>query len=123
MQVKLTLVVTVFVFSIFAFAGHSQESKKQESVLLTTMENELNRSFEKLKEKGTDPLYFMSYYAIESDEINIAANYGAITYRPMRMKPQRYLTAQVRIGNHKLDNTHQIRNFGCHRLHTTGQHL
>ncbi|MBI4232656.1 peptidase U62 [Candidatus Peregrinibacteria bacterium] len=112
MKIKLTWTVAVFVFSIFTSAGHSQESKKQESVLLTTMEQELNRSFEKLKEKGTDPLYFMSYYAIESDEINIAANYGAITYRPMRSRPQRYLTAQVRIGSHKLDNTHQIRGAG-----------
>ncbi|MEO0114283.1 MAG: metallopeptidase TldD-related protein [candidate division WOR-3 bacterium] len=79
----------------------------QGNVLITTMEKELKRSFTGLKNAGKEPLYFLQYEIIDEEEINIAAFNGAI--QTQEHNRNRYLTVDVRVGNYKLDNTHQLR--------------
>lgn len=79
----------------------------QEDILLNAMEKELERSFKGLKDKGEAPLYFLQYAVTDEDEIQLSASYGAI--QTNRRTRNRYLTVDVRVGSHKLDNTHQLR--------------
>ncbi len=79
----------------------------QENRLIKIMERELWRSFNGLKNAGKEPLYFLQYEVIEEEELNISAFNGAI--ENTEHNRNRYLTVDVRVGNYKLDNTHQLR--------------
>lgn len=79
----------------------------QENRLIKIMERELWRSFNGLKNAGKEPLYFLQYEVIEEEELNISAFNGAI--ENTEHNRNRYLTVDVRVGNYKWDNTHQLR--------------
>jgi len=79
----------------------------QENLLLKAMKNELNRSFQGLKNKGKEPLYFLQYEINDEDIITLSASYGAITSN--NHDNNRYLSVDTRVGSYKLDNTHQLR--------------
>jgi len=79
----------------------------QESVVLEAMEKELNRCFEKLSSVEPHPLYFLAYEISEIDEIRLSSTFGTITQDAKSRS--RYLNVDIRVGNNKLDNTHEIR--------------
>ncbi|MHC5080612.1 MAG: TldD/PmbA family protein, partial [Planctomycetota bacterium] len=58
------------------------------------------------------PLYYISYTVWETDEVNISAENGALTAMPTTQIPRRLFNVSVRVGDYKLDNTHQIRGGG-----------
>ncbi len=94
-----SLLILGILFSLILFA--------QENALIKAMEKELKRSFANLKNAGKEPLYFLQYEIIDEEEINITAFNGAILNNEHTRN--RYLTVDVRVGNYKLDNTHQLR--------------
>jgi len=94
-----------FIIGLIGLAIASAYS--QENVLLTSMEKELNRSFKGLKKTGKEPLYFMQYEIIDDDVITLSASCGAITSNDRSRN--RFLSVDMRVGNYKLDNTHQLR--------------
>ncbi len=79
----------------------------QGNQLLTIMENELNRSFQGLKNTGKEPLYFLQYEINSEDIITISASYGTIITNSHN--ENRYLSVDARVGSYKLDNTHELR--------------
>jgi TldD protein len=75
------------------------------SPLLDGMTQELTRSMTALRAHA-DPPYFASYEVIDGQRVNIAAEFGALEYSTdMR---RRTFDIDVRVGDHKLDNTHLV---------------
>jgi TldD protein len=79
----------------------------KESPLVSAMKKELDRSFGVLKSADEIPLYYLSYHASDLLRKEIAAEYGAITTD--EDTHERILDIVCRVGDHKLDNTHEIR--------------
>lgn len=78
-----------------------------ESPVLAAMDKELNRCFFTLSKSQPAPLYFLSYQITDAERSTISASYGAI--KDDSQDHSRYLDVDVRIGDPKLDNTHEIR--------------
>jgi hypothetical protein len=86
-------------------------------IVLEAMKQELSRSMKTLAEKGTPP-YFISYLVRDSKRMSTSASFGAL--RISGSSHSRVLDVEVRVGSHKLDNTHSIRgrHFGSDSGHS-----
>jgi len=97
------------------FATCAGASAAGESLLLKSMKTELDRSFTAFQHADSIPLYYLSYEVTETDNQDLTASYGAIV-RDTKNR-ERILDIDCRVGDHRLDNTHEIRgefdfNFG-----------
>ena len=74
--------------------------------LLDILNNELQRNFSVLKEKGDPPPYYMAYAVTEVESQVISASMGTLTSQ--QKSHLRYLDITVRVGSPKLDNYHVV---------------
>src|SRR5580700_7657024 len=74
--------------------------------VLAAMKAELDRSQEKLKTQPIPP-YFLSYEITETHSVNVSGAFGKITGSGENRNRQ--LDIDLRVGDHTLDNTHEIR--------------
>lgn len=84
------------------------ENSTPEKSIMETLETELKRNFEKLKNAGTAPLYFLAYRLYDTQYTKIGATNGALVERPSD-RVNRILSIDLRVGSPKLDNTHFLR--------------
>lgn len=77
------------------------------SPLSQALEQEMNRAFDRLKQKGNPPPYFISYWVRENESVDIETSLGAL--RSSDKDHSRLLDIEVRVGDYDLDSTHQIR--------------
>ena len=75
--------------------------------ILQTLDEELKRAFDVLKQKGDPAPYFIGYSVSEMESVDIDASLGAL--RSSQTSLTRLLDIDVRVGDYQLDNTHQIR--------------
>ena len=75
--------------------------------LLESMSEELTRSYQNLKNAEKSPLYFIQYEAWDEKSFWISSNLGVINNEDE--SAQITLSADIRIGNRHLDNTHEIK--------------
>jgi len=108
-QLKITpkLVIFLCLGLCLLFRPAFASGEKKADVILNAMEEELARSMKVLGEKGTPPPYFISYRITDDYNVNISASYGSLKYSSEGRR--RLLDVDVRVGDHKLDNTHPIR--------------
>ncbi len=78
-----------------------------QSPLLGAMKTELDRSMGVLRNADQVPLYYLSYHVTDTDRHSISASYGAIM--SVSNSRERVLDIDCRVGDAKLDNTHEIR--------------
>ncbi len=76
-------------------------------VILDTMRQELDHSMKALTEKVTPPPYYISYRITENQHFTVAASFGALSGE--RDDRTRLLDIDMRVGDHRLDNTHRMR--------------
>jgi len=74
--------------------------------LLDVMADELQREMSELKTQETPP-YFMAYSVGDVHTTNMSSSFGALT--SSRESDSRILSVNVRVGNHQLDNSHELR--------------
>ena len=74
--------------------------------LLDILNDELERNFSVLKEKGDPPPYYMAYAVTEVESQVISASMGTLTSQ--QKSHVRYLDITVRAGSPKLDNYHVV---------------
>ncbi len=100
------LLSTMWVASC-AYGGDRADGPDSPQVIFDALSTELGRSFSSLEHRETDPLYFLSYRAIDTRSHSITASMGAL----LESEPSksRGLDVEARIGTPKLDSTHQIR--------------
>lgn len=82
-------------------------AQKTGSVLLSSLEQEVERSMRILGEKGSPPPYFIGYDLTETRQTAISASYGAL--RESNSTFDRELDIDVRVGEYRLDNTRPLR--------------
>ncbi len=92
---------------IFVILSSSLVLAVKQSPLLNAMKTELDRSVAALQDADQVPLYYLSYHVTDTDGRNISASYGAIITESNNH--DRVLDIDCRVGDHNLDNTHEIR--------------
>ena len=100
----------LFVFLLAIAVCASTGASAAEDVLLKAMKDELSRSVEGLEGFEYAPLYYLQYEVFDIEEHSISAVLGAI--QDDDSERNRFLDVAVRVGNHALDNTHEIRGRG-----------
>jgi TldD protein len=76
------------------------------SPVLDAMQAELDRSMDVLKGQPQPP-YFLSYEVVDQDQASVTATFGTITSSDVGRR--RSLLVDLRVGDYKLDSTHQLR--------------
>lgn len=104
----LTLFLTVFATS--GLSGQSSPSTVPDPVLLTVMQQELQRAMTSLSKADPVP-YFISYSTTEEFGTVIVASNGAIVANIGRH--ERSADISVRVGSRELDNTHGEQRFSA----------
>jgi predicted Zn-dependent protease len=99
------IIVCCFVF-ILNFGLVFARSIEKDSVL-RAMSTELKRSYKKLKRIKNSPLYYLGYEITDQKIYSLSGFLGAIEQD--EYDHSRYLDIDVRVGSHKLDNTHQFK--------------
>src|SRR5437899_11202724 len=93
--------------SIAVFQQSVVAQKPATSPVLQALESEAKRAMDVLGKKGDPAPYFISYEVNEITETDISASQGAL--KSDTLDRERYLDMEVRVGDYKLDNTHEIR--------------
>lgn len=79
----------------------------EDRVILTTMNDELQRNFQALKQKADPAPYFLAYEITDEVTNNVSASLGVLN--ATRSDHNRYLDVTVRVGDPKLDNFRRVR--------------
>ncbi len=77
------------------------------SVVLNTMADELQRNYQTLKQKADPAPYFLSYEVTEQENYSIGASLGVLNSKGGGKN--RYLDVTVRVGDPKMDNFRRVR--------------
>ncbi|MCI0341228.1 MAG: metallopeptidase TldD-related protein [Planctomycetales bacterium] len=88
-------------------APAQQKPPAPADALLAGLEQELGRSWEKLRGKGDHPMHFLAYRAEDSRSVSVSATLGALSGENARRG--RHVDVETRVGTPGLDNTHQLR--------------
>jgi predicted Zn-dependent protease len=98
------LALSIIGFIIISQAVAAQQAA-QKSVVLTVLEQELERVTGILKEKAEPAPYFLSWTVTETQYAAISATRGALQNNDVGRV--RLLDVDVRVGDYELDNTHR----------------
>ncbi|MBI5242714.1 MAG: peptidase U62 [Elusimicrobia bacterium] len=82
-------------------------SAERDDVVLKALDAELSRTFKGLSNAENVPLYYLAYELRDTRTYDLAAKLGAIQSENDRH--YRTLDVDVRVGDRKFDNTHQIK--------------
>jgi predicted Zn-dependent protease len=102
------LLIATLIISLLAPATISQKATTaaNKSVVMTALQEELQRAQKILKQKGDPPPYLISYQVTDMQQYAITAQYGALQNNDSGRV--RLLDVDVRVGDYQLDNTHRV---------------
>jgi len=95
-----------FVFCVvllIPLLGSAQQTSNDNDPVMHSLKQELNRSYSVLKKEKVPP-YFISYELTDTRTIQVDSSFGALT--ASTDKKARLLDMDLRVGDYKLDNTH-----------------
>jgi TldD protein len=98
--VKTLRIPAVLFFTVSAFGAG-------ETTLLDIMNQELQRNYQALKQKGDTTPYFLAYEISDLETHEVGATLGVLNSEAN--SHNRYLDVTVRVGDHKLDNYRRVR--------------
>ena len=101
------LLIPLLTVSLLAPATISQKAttSTSKSVVMTALQEELQRAQKLLKQKGDPPPYLIAYQVTDLQQVAITAQYGALQNNDTGRV--RLLDVDVRVGDYQLDNTHR----------------
>lgn len=99
-RVSSGLLILFFLF--FSPIGKSEE-KRGDIAVMKAMQEELNRSWGKLKLDGYESPYFISYQIKDNTYYSVEGKYGAVVSSDKNR--MRRLFVDVRVGNYEFDNS------------------
>src|SRR3989304_1343700 len=102
MKLKMSFILLLSLNLIFPSLLKPQE-QKSDMVVIKAMEEELRRSWEKLRLDGYESPFFISYQIKDNTYYSIKGKYGAIVSSDNNRA--RRLFADVRVGNYDFDNS------------------
>lgn len=84
------------------------QQKAEEDIFLQTLREEIDRNY--LALNAENPLVYQIIYRVEeTNNYDIRASFGALSVSENH--PSRTLYVEVRVGDHVLDNFHELRNY------------
>lgn len=98
---------TAALFALALVATHAALWGAGDGILLDTMNQELQRNYQALKQKGEPAPYFMAYEIYDIDSHEVGGTLGALN--STGNEHNRYLDVTVRVGDQKLDNYRRVR--------------
>ena len=98
--VRILYVTALLTVSAVAFGA-------EDHVILNTMNDELQRNFQVLKQKADPAPYFLAYEITDEETHNVSASLGVLD--STGSGHNRYLDVTVRVGDPKLDNFRRVR--------------
>jgi TldD protein len=98
--VRILYVAGLLTISAVAFGA-------EDHVILSTMNDELQRNFQVLKQKADPAPYFLAYEITDEETHNVSASLGVLD--STGSGHSRYLDVTVRVGDPKLDNFRRVR--------------
>jgi TldD protein len=101
MKLRRGLWIPVVIFLGTAMAISS--AKPVDDVVLDALQQELQRSMEKLRLEELAKPYFISYKVDEHESLSVSATFGGL--ESSNRSRMRLLTAEVRVGDYAFDNT------------------
>lgn len=97
-------VIIMVLYSFFALnAMNAEELTKQDKEILRAMQDEIDRSMEKLHLESLERPYYIEYTITFAEPIVIGASLGSI--KDLTRIPRARLNVEVRVGDYKFDNT------------------
>lgn len=92
-------------------ASHGGGARGDNHVVLHAMRKELDRSFNRLKNAGNAPLYFLAYRIYDTETVDIKGTFGGLlgTERPRKT---RVVDIDLRVGSPERDSSHPVRGGG-----------
>src|SRR3972149_3727211 len=103
MKLKMSVILLLLLYLISPSVVKPQEQKR-DMVVIKAMEEELKRSWEKLRLDGYEcPFFFISYQIKDNTYYSIKGKYGAIVSSDNNRA--RRLFVDVRVGNYDFDNS------------------
>jgi len=103
MNKRIFVIVLCFISGIFI-------SRSQDAVF-HTLKTELNRNFTVLQSQPI-PAYYIYLRLDEIQNLNCMGRMGRLQIAPRLSAPTHILSACMRVGDHNLDNSHEIRDSG-----------
>ena len=106
---KLALSVVCLYTVVCSLASHSFSQSPigaPASPVLSAARTEIDRDFSELKRQTPAP-YFISYEIADSKTATVSSSFGALLQSTA--DHHRVAHVEVRVGDYKLDNTHQVR--------------
>jgi TldD protein len=97
----------VIALPLIALLSQAAQRNPAAGPVLQALQQEMTRSSEILRQKGSPAPYFISYAVNEIQATEIEASLGAL--RSSETERSRLLDVDVRVGDYELDSTHQIR--------------
>ncbi|HEV3040188.1 MAG TPA: TldD/PmbA family protein [Candidatus Angelobacter sp.] len=88
----------------------SAQNKPTSSVVLSAAQAELSRSLDQLRKQPVPP-YFLSYEITEVQGVDVAGTFGTLSHSGETRRRQLHI--DLRVGDYRLDNTHQVRGGGA----------
>jgi predicted Zn-dependent protease len=108
MNIRIAIGSLLVSFSLLATASPSLAA---DDAVMTALQKELTRSFDKLKSEGAARLYFMSYRLDDVRSQSVSASYGSLNSKDCP-EHSRIFNVEMRVGSPEVDNTHRMRGGG-----------
>jgi TldD protein len=97
--------ILIGLFTCTCFAGPGRSGAPSMPVVLTAMQEELDRSMAPMS-KSDPPLYFLSYTVTDSQDVQVSGSNGALLNSEEDRR--RRLEVQARVGAYQIDDTHHV---------------
>ncbi len=108
---KLATVCRVLFLALVLLVNGTCPVRASDDDVMSALDKELERSFPKLKNAGEAPVYYIGYRLYDLNSVYITAEYGALN-GSVEPSHSRVLNVDLRVGSHKVDNTHKVRSTG-----------
>jgi predicted Zn-dependent protease len=103
-----SMICIIFAQPVFPEIAKTSSTPAPNSLVMQAMQKELNRSFSKLKNAGTAPVYYLAYRLYDKQSLILSASYGALE-TTAETDRSRLLNIELRAGSPELDSTHRLR--------------
>lgn len=97
----------ISICGIFSIFGLADAKSLKDDTVMKAMKTELKRNYRKLKRNKMSPLYYLGYEITDVKSYKLAGFLGAV--EDEKDMHNRFLDVDIRVGSHKLDNTHQFK--------------
>jgi predicted Zn-dependent protease len=90
---------------------HTGKALADNHIVLKAMKKELDRSFSKLKNAGSAPLYYLAYRIYDTETVDIKGTFGGLL-SANRPRKSRIIDIDLRVGSPERDSSHPVRGGG-----------